>query len=140
MNLPLRTRILLTLAPLLALLAILGAAALALLSHLGGSVEQIMRENYRSVLYMERLNEAIERIDSSFHLALLADTEPTEAQQRQRQAVALEQYRDNWEQFRRNLADEQDNITLPGEAELVQRLQELGKQYRAQGDAFFARP
>ena len=70
MTLTLRTRILLTLFPLLALLALLGSAAAVLLHRLGDRINAILRENYDSVRYMERLNEATDRIDSSFLLAL----------------------------------------------------------------------
>jgi hypothetical protein len=58
MTLSLRSRIFLTLAPLLVLLAILGSAGAWLLYHLGGRIDVILRENYESVIAMERLNEA----------------------------------------------------------------------------------
>src|SRR5262245_35055319 len=70
MRLSLRSRILLTLVPLLVLLAVLGGAGVVLLYRLGGSIDLILRENYDSVVAMERLNEATERIDSSFQFAL----------------------------------------------------------------------
>ncbi|HEV3203066.1 MAG TPA: hypothetical protein VGY77_01725, partial [Gemmataceae bacterium] len=104
MTLTLRNRIILTLTPLLAILALLGGAGFVLLSRLGGRIDQILRENYDSVLYMERLNEALERIDSSFTFALAG-----------REKQALEQYRENWKQYLVNLDKEQHNVTLPGE-------------------------
>ncbi len=70
MTLTLRRRILLTLAPLLLLLAMLGSAGAVLLYRLGGRIDLILRENYDSVRAMSRLNEALERIDSSFSFAL----------------------------------------------------------------------
>ena len=66
----LRRRILLTLAPLLTLLAVLGGAGLFLLHQLAGRTDAILRENYDSIRAMERLGEALERIDSSFQFAL----------------------------------------------------------------------
>jgi two-component system, NtrC family, sensor histidine kinase KinB len=122
----LRYRILLTLLPLLALLVVLGSAGLVLLSRLGGRIDVILRENYDSVLYMERLGEALERIDSSFQFAL--------AKEEQR---ARAQYRANWKAYRTYLEKEQHNITLPGEGELVERLKGLTEAYRGEGDAFF---
>ena len=63
-------RILITLIPLLLLLAVMGGAGIVLLLRLGNSVNAVLRENYRSVVAMEGLNEAVERIDSSFQFAL----------------------------------------------------------------------
>lgn len=67
MNLTLRGRILLTLVPLLALVVVLGTAALMLLSRLAGRIDAILRENYDSIIAMERLNEALERIGVGFN-------------------------------------------------------------------------
>lgn len=128
MNLTLRHRLMLTLLPLLALVALLGVAGFVLLSRLGGRIDVILRENYRSVIYMERLNEALERIDSSFQFALAG-----------REEDARRQYADNWSAFDENLAKERDNITLPGEADLVAELTALRDEYRPRGDAFHAR-
>jgi signal transduction histidine kinase/HAMP domain-containing protein len=128
MALSLRTRITLTLLPLLVLLALLGGAAMALLYHLGGRIDAILRENYESVVYMERLNEALERIDSSFQFAIAL------------QDKAQQQYADNWNAYRKWLHGEEQNITEPGEAELVDRLQALTASYRQKGDAFYAKP
>jgi signal transduction histidine kinase len=136
MRLSLRTRIVLTLLPLLALIAVLGIAAVLLLHRLGnqidvmgGRVGAILHENYDSVLYMERLNEALERIDSSFQFALA-----------NRESKARTQYAENWAAFNDRLRQEQNNITIPGEGDLVARLTALAEQYRRQGDAFYARP
>jgi signal transduction histidine kinase/HAMP domain-containing protein len=127
MTLSLRYRVLLTLVPLLVLLAALGAAALVLLYHLGGRIDAILRENYESVIAMERLNEALERIDSSFQFALAG-----------REDKARRQYEANWGPYRNALELEQNNITLPGEAELVEQLTALTERYRREGDVFYA--
>jgi signal transduction histidine kinase len=125
----LRARIFLTLVPLLALLAIIGIAGALLLYWLGGRIDAILRENYRSVIYMERLNEALERIDSSFQFALAG-----------REDSAKRQFDDNWPAYRENLQGERENITLPGEQELVDRLVTLTERYQARGTAFYKRP
>src|SRR5262245_28718488 len=127
MTLHLRQRIFLTLAPLLLLLMVLGGAGVVLLYSLGNSAKKILRENYDSVLAMERLHEALERIDSSFQFALAGRPEK-----------AREQYAGNWRAYYDSLKIEQDNITLEGEAELVERLTTLTEQYRARGEAFYA--
>ena len=129
MTLPLRHRIFLTLVPLLLLLAVLGGAGVVLLYQLGNSTNAILRENYDSVIAMERLNEALERIDSAFQFALAG-----------RPDKAHDQYAASWQEYDKALSSEQNNITLPGEAELVERLAALTEQYRANGNAFFAGP
>jgi two-component system, NtrC family, sensor histidine kinase KinB len=122
-----RRRILLAMAPLFALLVVLGGTATVLIYHLGNRIEKILRENYDSVIYMRDLNEALERIDSSFTFALAG-----------REDYARRQYEADWKLYDAALANERNNITLPGEAELVAELTSLSKRYRAQGDAFFA--
>ncbi|HYV35609.1 MAG TPA: ATP-binding protein [Gemmataceae bacterium] len=127
MKLSLRHRILLTLLPWLALLAGVGGGAMVLLHQLGGSIDGILRENYASVIYMERLKEALERIDSSFTLVLAG----------QDKKEAKKAYDQQWLPYMDNLREEQKNVTIPGEGDLVQQLTELTKIYRQQGDAFF---
>jgi len=134
MTLTLRQRNFLTLAPLLLLLAVLGSAGVALLLRLGNSVTAILRENYTSVIAMERLNEALERIDSSFQIAMSGQGDD----ELQRQARG--QYEQNWRGYLVELNVEQNNITIAGEAKLVEELTELTEQYRSRGEAFFAGP
>jgi NtrC-family two-component system sensor histidine kinase KinB len=126
MKLSLRQRILLTLVPWLALLAVVGGAAIVLLERLGGSIDAILRENYDSVIYMERLKESLERIDSSFAFALAGQEDKARAQ-----------YQQQWKPYIEALRSEQGNITLDGEGELVQELTDLTARYRKQGDAFY---
>jgi signal transduction histidine kinase len=129
MTLGLRSRIVLTVVPLLMLLGILGGTAVFLLYHLGDSIRAILRENYDSVVYMERLNEALERIDSSFQFALAGEEDK-----------ARRQYVQNWPKYEQSLWQEQHNITLPGEGELVAQLTELTGRYRRQGETFYSQP
>lgn len=123
----LRWRILLTLLPLLALLAVVGGLAAALLHRVGDSIDLILRENYASVVAMERLNEALERIDSSFQFALAGE-----------EKKAGDQYKDNWPGYDQQLKIEQQNITVDGEQEQVDRLTALTKKYRSLGTDFYA--
>src|SRR5256885_11904861 len=101
MTFTLRQRIFLTLLPLMILLAVLGSAGVVLLLRLGGRIDVILRENYDSVLYMERLGEAVERIDSSFQFALAG-----------RPQMARRQYDREWQTFDQYLHQQQQNITL----------------------------
>jgi signal transduction histidine kinase len=128
MALSLRYRIVLTLLPLMALLMVQGGVAVILLHRLGAQIDLILRENYDSVLYMERLNEALERIDSSFQFALAG-----------REDLAKDQYTSNWRSYQESLSGEQENVTLPGEPQAVAELLALTEQYRRQGDAFYTR-
>ena len=82
MTLTIRDRIFLTLVPLLVLVVALGVAGMILLWRLGGRVDAILRENYDSIIAMEHLNEALERIDSSFQFTLAGE-----------EAKARDQYR-----------------------------------------------
>lgn len=129
MTLTLRGRIVLTLVPLLVLLALLGGTGMVLLHGLGGRIDAILRENYDSIIAMERLGEALERIDSSFQFTL--------SDQEQK---ARDQYDRNWTIYLANLRFEKGHVTLPGEKELVEQLSELTESYRQQGDMFYARP
>ncbi|MFO0809545.1 MAG: ATP-binding protein [Gemmataceae bacterium] len=126
----LRRRILLTVAPALALLAGLGAAGLVLLTRVSYRIDAILRENYDSVRAMTKLNEALERIDSSFQFALAG-----------REHDAATAFHDNWAVYREAFEFEQKNVTiLPVEQELVDHLNELTRRYDEQGTRFFARP
>jgi two-component system, NtrC family, sensor histidine kinase KinB len=126
-TLSLRHRILITLIPLLLLLAAIGSAGIVLLFRLGNSVDAILRENYRSVIAMEGLNEAVERIDSSFQFALSG-----------RRDQARQQFAQSWDSYLQNLDIEKHNITVPGEGELVARLDVLTGDYHRKGDDFYA--
>src|SRR6478672_3630542 len=112
MTLSLRRRILLTLTPLLVLLAVLGGAGVGLLSYLGNRINAILRENYDSVRAMEQLNEAVDRIDSSFQFALAG-----------KENQARKSYDDHWEVLDKQLDVEKKNITIfPEEPQLVAEL------------------
>jgi NtrC-family two-component system sensor histidine kinase KinB len=128
----LRARVFLTLALLLFLLAVLGGAGVVLLHRLGGRIDAILRENYDSVRAMERLNEAAERIDSSFRLALAGPKQ---------EKGAHDLYDASWRLYRDQLDIEKKNITiLPEEERLVKELERLTDDYQKLGDGFFRRP
>ena len=74
--------------PLFALLVALGGTGTVLIYHLGNGIDEILRENYDSVIYMRDLNEALERIDSSFQFALAG-----------REKQSHEQYLANWKRY-----------------------------------------
>ena len=86
--------------PLFALLVALGGTGAVLIYHLGHQIDQILRENYDSVIYMRDLNEALERIDSSFQFALAG-----------REGQSHQQYQDEWKSSRR--ASARSSTTSP---------------------------
>jgi serine phosphatase RsbU (regulator of sigma subunit)/anti-sigma regulatory factor (Ser/Thr protein kinase)/HAMP domain-containing protein len=122
----LRQQVFLTVLPLVALLIGSGIAGTALVWHLGHLSGEILRGSYSSVIAMERLNESLENIDSSFQYALAGQPEPASAQ-----------YQASWKSYLENLRLEQGSVSVPGEAEAVAKLQELTQRYRAQGDVFY---
>ncbi len=130
----LRLRILLSLTPLAVLLVGLGVAGFRLLDHMSGRIDAILKENYASVQAMFRLNEALERMDSSFQFAL-------SAHKPEKEKDAKEQFEANWGEFQRQFRNEENNITIhPAEDDLVARLRPLKDDYHKHGVAFFDMP
>lgn len=126
----LRTRILLSFAPLLILLVGIGAVGYRQLDRTGGQIDSILKENYASVQAMYRLNEALERIDSSFQFALSIQGPENEAK---------EQFATNVRAFEEQFRIEENNITIiPLERDLVEKLRPLKDDYLRRGIAFFA--
>jgi signal transduction histidine kinase len=125
----LRTKLLIGLLPTLAILVALGLWAIVMFYRLGGNIDVILRENYRSVLAAERMKEAIERMDSGLLFATLGQ-----------EARGREQFDTNRSRFEEQLAIEQGNVTLPGEQGLADDLASLFRRYLAAADRFFALP
>ncbi len=126
----LRRRLLLALVPLLLLPAFVGGVAAWQLVRLGRSAEAILRDNYDSVRAMEQFNEAVERIDAAFPLALAG-----------RETDARVAFAAGWAEADRQLAVERANVTIfPDEPRLVADLEAAAAAYRAAGDQFLAAP
>ena len=66
----LQTKLLIGLVPTLAILVALGLWAIVMFYRLGGNIDVILRENYRSILAAEGMKEAIERMDSGLLFAV----------------------------------------------------------------------
>lgn len=122
-----KRRILLGLLPLVIVLMVVGCYAIALFFRLGGAIDVILRENYRSVVAAQNMQEAIERMDSGLLFTLAGEEEKGRLL-----------YAENLPVFRENLRAEQANITLPGEAELVSELEGLAERYTAEAEVFLA--
>jgi NtrC-family two-component system sensor histidine kinase KinB len=116
----LRPKLALGFGGLLLVLLATGWQSIALLDRLGGSIDVILRENYRSVVAAQDMKEALERMDSGALFALTGESE------RGRRLIAEHRAR-----FEEALAVERGNVTLPGEGELAERLAGLYGQYAA---------
>src|SRR5258708_4182911 len=125
----LRWHICLTILPLVLILIVLGGAGVWLLHHLGNSVNIAIREDFDSVIFMEKMRTALERIDTSYKFALAGQEE---------QAQAL--FESGWKKFDKNLEKELNNTTVPGEAELVEELVKQADTYRHHSQAFIKSP
>ena len=123
----LRTRMLIGIAPLLAIMVGLGLWGVAMFYRVGGKIDLILRENYQSVLYAQNMKEALERMDSALLFAIGGEEQQ-----------ARDQFAEYRPVFARNLNQEKGNITLPGERDMVERLSALSAQYHALSDTFFA--
>jgi len=117
-GLGLPTKLTLGFVALLAILIAMGVGSISLLDRLGGAIDVILRENYKSVIACEQMKEALERMDSGALFAL-AGEEP------QGRSLVV-QHRPNFEAA---LKTELGNITLPGEGERAARLQQLYGAY-----------
>lgn len=125
----LRSRLMLGIAPLLAVMVGMGLWAVVMFQRLGGNIDVILRENYRSVLAAQNMKEAIERMDSAVLFAIGGQ-----------EARAREQFAEFRPVFEKNLAIERGNITLPGEKELAEDLSTLSSRYAELSDRYFALP
>lgn len=130
MRLSLRLRILVAFVPLVVFLAAAGVAGLTQLTRTANRIDEILKENYASVKAMVELNDALERIESSFQIARLGHEDD-----------ARKAYDQAWPRFNEQFEIEEHNITIfPREQELVDQLRTLRKEYRTQGEKFFKAP
>jgi NtrC-family two-component system sensor histidine kinase KinB len=106
-----------------------GVYAIFLFAKLGGAIDVILRENYRSVVASQNMKEAAERMDSGLLFAL--------GGQEQR---GKDLFQENAPIFEKNLDVEMHNITLPGEGDLANRIVHLHKTYMDTAAKFFALP
>jgi NtrC-family two-component system sensor histidine kinase KinB len=115
----LRTKILLGYGIALGLMALAIVWAVLNLVGLGRASDAIVRENYRSILAAENMTGALDRQDSAALLLVLGfDNE------------ALAQFREGEEAFFRWLGRAKDNVTVEGEKETVDGIEDEYSRYR----------
>jgi signal transduction histidine kinase len=129
MSMTLNRRLLLGTSPLLVIFLAVGIYGIYLFTKLGGAIDVILRENYRSVVYSQNMKEASERMDSGLLLAMAGE-----------EARGKELFQQNVSVFEKNSDDEAKNITLPGEGDLEARIQRLHAKYLELANKFFALP
>jgi signal transduction histidine kinase len=125
----LQTKILIGLLPTLAILVALGLWAVVMFLRLGGNIDVILRENFRSVLAAEGMKEALERMDSGLLFAVGGE-----------EKRGRDQFDENRPKFEEHLRIEQGNITVEGEQQLADDLERLFRRYLASADRYFALP
>ena len=113
----LRRRLLLAQAPLATALVLVGAASLRTVTFLGESSENILKDNYRSVLAAQRMNGALDLLDrDALARAMGRGGTAQDATARQH--------------FESELRVQEGNITEPGEAEATKDLRTAWEKYQ----------
>ncbi|MFO0648855.1 MAG: ATP-binding protein [Polyangiales bacterium] len=125
----LRARVTFALAAITVALAVVAGSAMVSLTRLGGAIDTILRENYRSVVACDAMNEALERLDSA---ALLASTGRDDIAR-----TMLEQHR---ARFQTAFRVEASNITLAAEGAAVHALEARYRAYVTAVDEALASP
>lgn len=127
----LRAKLLIGLTPLLVILVALGVWAIVMFARLGSNIDVILKENYRSVQYAERMKEALERMDSALLFAIGGEEQQ-----------AREQFDEFRPVFEENLRRERANITLiaEGEQQMADDLSRLFARYLELAERYFATP
>ena len=119
----LRTKLLLAQLPLVIALSITIIVGSMVTRALGRSSQDILKDNYRSVLAAERMKEAAERIDSGIVFTII-----------RRVVRGIDQVDANIPKFESELHAQEDNITEPGERDATVALRGAWNNYRAQLD------
>src|SRR5215472_14214240 len=86
------------------LMVVLMAGAVANFIRLGGSIDSILKNNYKSVVAAQNMKETLERQDSAATFFLAGEKQK-----------ARDQYQANWPLFEKWYQVEAHNITEPGE-------------------------
>jgi NtrC-family two-component system sensor histidine kinase KinB len=102
----------------LVLVVLILAWAMFMMLRLGRASDSILRENYRSIQAAEHMIDAIERQDSAILLYLLGYKDQ-----------GLKEFRENETPFLQWLGRARDNITIPGEKEIIDSIEQNYTRY-----------
>jgi two-component system, NtrC family, sensor histidine kinase KinB len=122
-----KRRIILWFCPILVLFLGVGLYAVLLFNRLGGSIDVILKENYESVLAGQQMKESSERMDSGLSFAIAGE-----------EVRGRQLFDQNAPIFQQSLAKELNNITLPGEGELANRIKADETRYQSLAQTFWA--
>ena len=116
-------KLLLAQTPIALALAVVCIFTVVVISYLGSHSQEILKDNYRSVLAAQRMKEAIERMDSAALFIV--------AGERQKGIEQAEKYRPI---FETELKVQEGNITEPGEKEFTEGLRAAWTDYQTKFD------
>jgi NtrC-family two-component system sensor histidine kinase KinB len=113
-----RQKLLLGFGGLLLIVATMGVLTIRQIDALGGAIDVILKQNYRSVVACQQMTESLERIDSGVLFTFAGHDDE-----------GMKSIREHEQNFRHALHVELGNITLPGEREKTIRIKELFMEY-----------
>jgi PAS domain S-box-containing protein len=114
----LRQKLLFGFGGLLAILLIVSGLGIAVLTRYQGALDKFYYENWRSVGYGQNMVDALERLNEVAETISGVNGEPDAAALSAAQKASAE----HLAKFDKNCADENNNITLPGEREIAEDL------------------
>jgi NtrC-family two-component system sensor histidine kinase KinB len=112
---------------LLALLLVVSILGVAVITWYSRAIERVLRENYRSVVYGQKMIDAAGQLTSDAQSVVFDNV----AQDR----VFTDRAKTARAEFETNLQEEHDNITLPGEQNAADELTARWNDFRTQLDA-----
>jgi len=123
----LRTKLVLAQVPLLAALVLVGVVGSWIAAELGRAAQEILRENYRSVLAAQRMIDSVAEMDSASLFCVAGASDRGEAQ------IAAARQR-----FESELRVQEGNVTEPGEGDATRALRVAWQHCGAALDSFVA--
>ena len=116
----LRKKLLVGFGGLLLIITVIGMKNILQVTDLGGAIDRILRENYRSVIACQTMKESLERMDDGALSIILGDRKEGF------NTIDKESIR-----FEKALNIELNNITIKGEGEMAHHLEALYAQYKS---------
>ena len=113
-----RQKLILGFSGLLDMVVVMGVFTIRQIDSLGGAIDIILRQNYRSVIACQKMKESLEQIDRGVLLTFTGHYDEG--------MMTIRQHEMN---FRHALQIELGNITLPGEHQKAMRIRDLFMEY-----------